>query len=116
MALTAAGIDHVGDRDHRRPPLASISLTTASASARLQRTLTTTAAPRRRELQRHGAPDAAAGAGDDGDAACEFLVSHFPAYPLADAQPQRADRVRSIRPAEHVSIASFSAACARAAS
>ena len=40
------------------------------------RTLTTTAAPADGQRQRHRAADVAARAGDDGDAAAEFLIAH----------------------------------------
>ena len=71
-------VDHVGDaRPSPCRPCASISLTTASASARLLPHVDHDRGAACGKLQRHGAADAAAGAGDDGHAAGEFLVRHF---------------------------------------
>ena len=67
------GVDHVGNADHAPAALALDLLDDASASARLLRTLTDDRAAAVGQLQRHGAADAAAGAGDDGHAAGEFL-------------------------------------------
>ena len=106
MALTAGASMTSAIAAIALPPFASISLTTASASARLLAHVDHDRAAAGGKLQRHGAADAAAGAGDDGDAAGQFLVSHF-AIPAA-----RTDR--SVR---HTHLhASFSAACARASS
>ena len=70
------GVDHVGERGHRLAALAFDLLDDALGLGAVAPHVDHHGAAAGGKLQRHGAADAAAGAGDDGDAALQFLVWH----------------------------------------
>jgi len=69
-------VDHVGDGDHRLTTLTLDVLDDALTFGAVVPHVDHHGAARRGELQRHLAADAAAGAGDDRDAALQFVFRH----------------------------------------